>query len=160
MSATICLINVTKCVKGQVFDIFHNFISQNVTQRGKPEDWRHREAALTAFGCLVDGPPRSRLLPFVNEAFVFLFGQALQDEHPMVRRSALWTIGRIFESLHRPNAQPPLVTQHNIKTIVDSLLLAVTTDHSMALKACYAIQVCGRPKPLRFGTEAERALCR
>jgi importin subunit beta-1 len=141
MSATVCLINVTKCVKDQVFDIFHNFISQNVTQRSSPEDWRHREAALTAFGCLVDGPPRSRLLPFVNEAFGFLFGQALVDEHPMVRRSALWTIGRIFENLHRPNVQPPLVTQHNVKTIVEALVCAMRVDHSMALKACYAIQV-------------------
>lgn len=85
MSATVCLINVAKCVRDQVFDLFHQFITLNVAQRGGPEDWRCREAALTAFGCLVDGPSRSKLLPFVSEAFAFLFGAALNDEHVMVR---------------------------------------------------------------------------
>ena len=57
-----------------------------------------------------------------------------------MRRTALWTIGRIFEHLHTPNAQPALVTQHNVTDVVDALLRAMTAGHAMALKACYAVQ--------------------
>ena len=75
MSATVCLINISRCVKDASFDLIKSFIAENVSKRGTGEEWRCREAALTAFGCLVDGPSRETLLPFVNEAFGFLLDQ-------------------------------------------------------------------------------------
>jgi importin subunit beta-1 len=140
MSATVCLINISRCVKDKILDLVQHFIKTNVNKRGSPEDWRCREAALTAFGCIVDGPDRDKHLPFVVEAFGFLLEQALGDEHPMVRRTTLWTLGRIFEHLHTPETHPQLVTQDNVGAIVGALLRAMAMDHSMALKACYAIQ--------------------
>lgn len=59
----------------------------------------------------------------------------------MVRRTTLWTLGRIFEHLHVPDAQPQLVTQANVERIVSALLRAMAADQSMAQKACYAVQM-------------------
>jgi hypothetical protein len=67
--------------------------------------------------------------------------QGLADEHPMVRRTTLWTLGRIFEHLHVPDAQPPLVTHANVERIVTALLRAMGADQGMAQKACYAVQM-------------------
>jgi importin subunit beta-1 len=142
MAATVCLMNIAKTVKDQIFDTVKLYIQTNVSKRSTREDWRAREAALTAFGCIVEGPNRSNLLPFANEAFVFLLQQGLHDEHPMVRRTTLWTLGRIFEFLHVATSagQPSLVTAQNIGGIVDALLGAMQSSAGMAQKACYAVQ--------------------
>lgn len=140
MAATVCLMNIAKTVKDDIFEIVKLFIQTNVSKRAAPEDWRFREAAITAFGCIVEGPDSKKLLPFANEAFGFLLNQGLQDEHMMVRRTTLWTLGRIFEFLHSPGITPPLVTAVNINQIVEALLLAMTASHGMAQKACYAVQ--------------------
>jgi importin subunit beta-1 len=142
MAATVCLMNISKTVKGQIFDTVKLYIQTNVSKHSSPSDWRAREAALTAFGCIVEGPDRSLLLPFAQEAFVFLLQQGLHDDHPMVRRTTLWTLGRIFEFLHvsTPAGQPTLVTPTNIGNIVDALLGAMQSGPGMAQKACYAVQ--------------------
>lgn len=142
MAATVCLMNITKTVKDQLFETVKVYIQTNVSKRASPSDWRAREAALTAFGCIVDGPDRSLLLPFANEAFGFLLQQGLHDDHAMVRRTTLWTLGRIFEFLHvaTPAGQPSLVTAQNIGNIVDALLGAMQSGTGMAQKACYAVQ--------------------
>jgi importin subunit beta-1 len=141
MSATVCLINIARCVKGKAFPLVQQFVSANVSKRTAPDDWRCREAALTAFGCIVDGPSRETLLPFVNEALGFLLDQGLRDDHAMVRRTTLWTLGRIFEHLQEPDVHPQLVSQDNVGAIVAALLRAMHADHLMALKACYAVQM-------------------
>lgn len=140
MAATVCLMNIAKTVKDDIFEIVKLFIQTNVSKRAAPEDWRFREAAITAFGCIVEGPDSKKLLPFANEAFGFLLNQGLQDEHMMVRRTTLWTLGRIFEFLHSPGITPALVTAANINQIVEALLLAMQASHGMAQKACYAVQ--------------------
>ena len=58
----------------------------------------------------------------------------------MVRRTSLWTVGRIFENLHLPDVHPQLVTQDDVAHIVTALLNAMVVDTHMALKACYAVQ--------------------
>lgn len=142
MAATVCLMNIVKTVKDQIFESVKLYIQTNVSKRAAPGDWRAREASLTAFGCLVEGPDRSKLLPFAQEAFGFLLQQGLGDEHAMVRRTTLWTLGRIFEFLHvaTPSGQQPLVTAQNIGNIVDALLGAMQSGPGMAQKACYAVQ--------------------
>ena len=140
MAATVCLMNITKTVKDDIFEIVKLFIQTNVSKRSAPADWRYREAAITAFGCIVEGPDSNKLLPFANEAFGFLLNQGLQDEHMMVRRTTLWTLGRIFEFLHSPSITPPLVTAVNINQIVDALMQAMQATHGMAQKACYSVQ--------------------
>ena len=149
MSATVCLINIVRCVRDQVRTMLQDFVRANVRKHtGAAEDWRSREAALTAFGCLVDGPDRDALLPFVNEAFEFMIQSGLNDEHAMVRRTTLWTLGRIFEYLHTPDAQPQLVNKANVGALVAALVAAMHADPLMATKACYAVQaLAGGFKP-------------
>ena len=79
MSATVCLINVARCVKDRAIPQVQQFTQDNINKRATPADWRCREAALTAFGCLVSGPSRDALLPLVKEALLFLLDDALQD---------------------------------------------------------------------------------
>lgn len=140
MSAAVCLTSISQSAGDLVVQPVTEYVKVNVSKQSAPDDWRWREAAMTAFGCIVEGPKRQTLLPFVSEAFHFLVTQGLQDPHAMVKRTTAWTIGRIFEFLHEEHAQPPLVTHQNAGPLVDALLMALGGGPAMAERTCYAIQ--------------------
>jgi hypothetical protein len=75
MSAAVCVAAIARAVEDTVMPIAMEYIKTNVSKHSAPEDWRWREAAMTAFGSVVDGPRRATLLPFVQEAFHFLITQ-------------------------------------------------------------------------------------
>lgn len=75
MSAAVCVAAVARAVDDAVMPIVTEYIKTNVSKSTAPDDWRWREAAMTVFGAVVDGPRRTTLLPFVQEAFHFLITQ-------------------------------------------------------------------------------------
>ncbi|KAH8918742.1 ARM repeat-containing protein [Atractiella rhizophila] len=62
----------------------------------KSTDWRQREAAVTAFGSILDGPNTQILAPLVQQALPVLVGM-MQDPNPHVKDSTAWTLGRICD---------------------------------------------------------------
>jgi importin subunit beta-1 len=62
----------------------------------KNPDWRYREAALMAFGAILEGPDPSNLKPLVEEAMPMLI-ELMKDESVAVKDTAAWTIGRVCE---------------------------------------------------------------
>lgn len=63
-------------------------------------DWRLREAAVMAFGCIVEGPSPELLGPLVSQALPVLI-EMMKDPMLQVRDSTAWAIGRICGSLHK-----------------------------------------------------------
>lgn len=51
----------------------------------------------------------------------------------------LWYAGRIFEFLHGPEVQPPIITQANLPGIVSVLLASIRDEHHIVEKVCYAL---------------------
>ena len=62
-------------------------------------NWRLKEAALMAFGMILDGPSGETLSPLVVQAMPILI-TCLRDPNVLVRDTSAWTIGRICE-LHK-----------------------------------------------------------
>ena len=55
-----------------------------------------QEAAIMAFGSILDGPDPTKLQRYIEDAFPLLIA-ALDDRTVEVRDSTAWTIGRILE---------------------------------------------------------------
>ncbi len=65
--------------------------------------------------------------------------QAMNDPHPHVKDTTAWTIGRIFEFLHSPDIEPPLITSETLPPIVSVLVKSLQDSSHVAYRVCCAI---------------------
>ncbi|KAH9556956.1 hypothetical protein CY35_07G060100 [Sphagnum magellanicum] len=151
MAGGTCLGLVARAVGDDVVPLVMPYVQENVS---KP-DWRCREAATYAFGSILEGPSLPKLAPLVNVALNFMLS-AMKDENNHVKDTTAWTLGRIFEFLHGPNVQFPVITQENLPMILTVLLESIKDSPNVAEKVCGAIyflaqgyeESTGAPSPL------------
>ena len=65
------------------------FITQHITN----QDWRYKDAAVMAFGSILEGPTVTSLRTIVDQGLPTLIG-LLQDPSVVVRDTTAWAIGR------------------------------------------------------------------
>ena len=91
------------------------FVETNI--RG--ENWNQREAAVMAFGSVMDGPEPSTLQPLVSQVFPWLI-QMLKDDNAPVRESASWALARSTELIPK-GFQPDAHLQPLMEALVGTL---------------------------------------
>ncbi|ORX58978.1 ARM repeat-containing protein [Hesseltinella vesiculosa] len=94
MAAATCLSLFAQCVQSNIVNLVVPFVSQNIQN----EDWRFREAAVMAFGSILDGPDPIMLTTLVDEALSILITM-MSDSVPNVRDTVAWTLGRVCEHI-------------------------------------------------------------
>ncbi|KAI7893468.1 armadillo-type protein [Mucor mucedo] len=94
MASATCLSLLAQCVGNMVIAPVVPFIETNITS----EEWRNREAAVMAFGSILDGPDPVVLTPLVDQALPTLI-QMMRDSVVHVKDTVAWTLGRICELL-------------------------------------------------------------
>jgi len=114
------------------------FVQENIQRNTTEEDWRLREAATFAFGCILEGPQVDSLAPLARSGLGFLLA-ALKDRHPQVKITTAWAIGRTFQFVHGQELNPPLLDSQNLPSIVTALLEALRDEIHVAIKVCYAL---------------------
>ncbi|KAL2621419.1 hypothetical protein R1flu_001624 [Riccia fluitans] len=134
MAGGTCLGLVARTVGDDIVPLVMPYVQENVS---KPE-WRYREAATYAFGSILEGPSLEQLTPLVNVALNFMLN-AMKDENTHVKDTTAWTLGRIFEFLHGPNVDNPVITQANLPLILGVLLESIKDVPNVAEKVCGAI---------------------
>ncbi|KAL3680557.1 hypothetical protein R1sor_023513 [Riccia sorocarpa] len=134
MAGGTCLGLVARTVGDDIVPLVMPYVQENVS---KPE-WRYREAATYAFGSILEGPSLEKLTPLVNVALNFMLN-AMKDENTHVKDTTAWTLGRIFEFLHGPNVDNPVITQANLPLILAVLLESIKDVPNVAEKVCGAI---------------------
>ena len=135
MAGGACLEYLAGALGDRIVPLVEPFIAENVQQ----EDWRLREAAMCAFGEIVDGPEAHLLAGAVAQIFPALL-QALRDPVLTVRDTAAWALGRIFEFLHGVEIQPPAVPFDLVRAAVAAAIAALEDHEAVAEKACYVLQ--------------------
>mmetsp|Transcript_14784 Transcript_14784/g.31758 ORF Transcript_14784/g.31758 Transcript_14784/m.31758 type:complete len:862 (-) Transcript_14784:329-2914(-) len=131
MAGGTCLGLVANTVGDQVIGLVLPFVHQAANM----EDWRYREAALMAFGSILDGPRPENLQPLVTESMVLLL-ERLKDpnENPYVKDTAAWTIARVCEFV------PRVITPTNLNDILLHFFQALEqAAPTVAIKICWAI---------------------
>lgn len=94
MAAATCLSLFAQCVGNNIIHFVVPFIETNIQN----ENWRNREAAVMAFGSILDGPQPLVLTPLVKQALPALI-QMMKDSVIQVKDTVAWTLGRICELL-------------------------------------------------------------
>eukprot|EP00889_Picochlorum_renovo_P003422 jgi/Picre1/30452/NNA_005816.t1 len=124
--------------KDPIVGLVMPYVEQNIHRNATQDDWKFREAATFAFGCILDGPDCQALGGLARSGLNYLLS-ALSDGHPLVKNTTAWCLGRIFEFVHGHLKDPPLITPENLPVVIEALLKSLDDEIHIAEKVCYAI---------------------
>lgn len=128
MAAATCLALVAQVVGDACVDPTMAFITQNIDS----SDWRQKEAAIMAFGSILDGPDSAKIAPLVRQAISFLMG-CMKFDNILVRDTTAWTLGRICE-LHYG-----CISGEMLPSLMQLLLEGLDQEPRVSHNVCYAI---------------------
>ncbi|KAJ2775984.1 karyopherin Kap95 [Coemansia nantahalensis] len=92
MAAATCLSLLAQTIGNEIVAPVIPFVEQHI----RNPDWHYREAAVMAFGSILDGPDPSVLTPLVAQALPVLI-EMVKDQVLQVKDSAAWTLGRVCD---------------------------------------------------------------
>ncbi|KAL3309364.1 Importin subunit beta-1, partial [Cichlidogyrus casuarinus] len=128
-AAGVCMMLLAQLTEDAIVPLVIPFVSTNVENA----NWRLRDAAIMAFGSILEGPKSLTLRPYVEQAMPLIIG-LLKDPSVAVRDSSAWTISRVCEVLPDLVIQPQLIEQ-----LLDGLLMGLRSEPRVASNACWAI---------------------
>ncbi|KAF7320805.1 Importin N-terminal domain-containing protein [Mycena chlorophos] len=126
MAAGTCLSLLAAAVQDAVVPAVIPFIEAHI----KSTDWHHREAAVMAFGSILEGPDPIVLTPLVTQALPLLIDM-MTDAHADVKDTVAWTLGRICELLIQ-TIKPDV----HLHALVSALVSALADDHPRIVANC------------------------
>ncbi|KAG8178707.1 hypothetical protein JTE90_011632 [Oedothorax gibbosus] len=127
-AAGVCLMLMAACCEDDIVIHVLPFVKNNI----KNPDWRYRDAAVMAFGCILEGPDPTNLKPVVEQAMP-MFIELMADESVAVRDTVAWTIGRVCEL--NPDAA---VNDAYLKPLLESLVKGLDAEPRVASNICWA----------------------
>uniref|UniRef100_A0A0N4ZF81 Importin N-terminal domain-containing protein n=1 Tax=Parastrongyloides trichosuri TaxID=131310 RepID=A0A0N4ZF81_PARTI len=128
-SAGVCLQLLAQCTGDDICEFVLPFITQNF----KHQDWRYREAAVMAFGCIMEGPDKSKLNELISQALQSLI-ETLGDSHIAVRDSAAWTLGKACELCTEIVTKPDV-----LRVLLPALSTSLLQEPRVAANICWTI---------------------
>ncbi|EEA05296.1 importin-beta N-terminal domain-containing protein [Cryptosporidium muris RN66] len=138
-AAGACLTLCAQLLGDNILEPTLSFIHANFSHT----NWHNREAAVLAYGSILEGPSFQRMQPIVESSVTNLC-QALNDNAVAVRDTCAWTIGRIV-TFH-PSIIFPLVglapqqQQNNGNSLLAVLLQRLLTDEArVCANICWVI---------------------
>lgn len=129
MAAGTCLGLLAQSVSDNIVPAVIPFIEANI----RSQDWHQREAAVMAFGAILDGPDPTVLTPLVNQALPILIDM-MTDQNVHVRDTVAWTLGRICELLTA--AIKPDV---HLRPLVAALVSGLRDNPRIIGNSCWAL---------------------
>lgn len=131
-AAGVCLMLLAQCCENDVLQYVIDFITANIER----EDWKSRDAAVMAFGSILEGPDPNALKPYAVMAMPMLI-KLMKDESVIVRDSVAWTLGRICEIL------PQVALENYLQPLIETLLDGLDAEPRVAANVCWAFNSLG-----------------
>jgi len=150
MSGAACL----RLLATTVMDDIMSFIMPFITTSIQSHDWRQREAAVIAFGSIMEGVSPPGLQQYITGATPLLIQQLKNpNEHPLVKDSTAWTVGEMC-SFH-----PTAISQEQLPELIESLMLLLGGPSGrVAERSCSAIHNLAAAFESASGTGETNAL--
>lgn len=127
-AAGVCLMLAAQCVRddivNHVIPFFKHF--QN-------PDWKYKEAAIMAFGSILDGPDPKKLLPMAQEALPAIVA-AMCDKNVNVRDTAAWSLGRVIDTCSELANNAEL-----LQSVLPALSNGLHQEPRVAVNVCWAL---------------------
>lgn len=124
-----CLQLYSQTVGGDIVSIVLNFVEINL----RHEDWHWRDAAVSAFGAIMEGPDEKILDPLIKQALPVLIGM-MDDSVVQVKDSAAYALGRICE-----NVSESIDADTHLPSLVGALFAGLSSNPKMAGSCCWAL---------------------
>lgn len=124
-----CLQLFAQTIGGDVIPHVLTFVEQNLRQ----DDWHRRDAAVCAFGAIMEGPDAQVLDPLVKQALPVLITM-MEDPIVNVKDSVAYALGRICE-----NVPESIDAQVHLPTLIQSLFTGLSSNPTMANSCCWAL---------------------
>ncbi|KAL1963583.1 hypothetical protein VTN77DRAFT_8028 [Rasamsonia byssochlamydoides] len=124
-----CLQLYSQCVQGDIIQPVLTFVEENI----RSEDWHRRDAAVAAFGAIMDGPEIEVLEPLVKQALPVLIGM-MEDSSVIVRDSTAFALGRICELC--PSA---LDVNVHLPPLISALFNGLASTPKIAGSCCWSL---------------------
>lgn len=133
MAAGTCLGLVAQVVQDDCVDLVLQFVQANFAN----PDWKYREAAVLAYGSIMEGPSSEKMRPLVMQSYQSLV-VALNDQSVAVRDTISWTLGRIVQF------HPTIVPVRELMPVLSEKLRDVPR---VAANICWVVQVIAESQP-------------
>jgi importin subunit beta-1 len=124
-----CLQLYSQTVCGDIVPIVLGFVENNLRQ----EDWHWRDAAVSAFGAIMEGPDEKMLDPLIKQALPVLIGM-MDDSVVQVKDSAAYALGRICE-----NVSESIDAETHLPPLIRALFAGLSSNPKMAGSCCWAL---------------------
>ena len=99
----------------------------------RAEDWHQRDAAVSAFGAILEGPEEKMLEPIIKQALPILIAM-MEDPVIQVKDSAAFALGRACECC--PEAIEPAA---QLQPLITALFNGLASHPKMAQSCCWAL---------------------
>ncbi|KAK6464775.1 armadillo-type protein [Scheffersomyces coipomensis] len=129
MAAGSCLALFANNVQNYVTDPTLQFVSANIGS----ENWREREAAVMAFGSILDGPEHDQLRTVVAQALepiLLLIG----DSSLQVKETVAWCLGRITDLLI-----DSIDVNTQLPTLLEALVSGLQDHPKVSTNCCWTL---------------------
>lgn len=133
-AAGVCLMLLSNCAENAVVQHVFPFVSENI----KHPKWQHREAAVMAFGSMLEGPDVTTIKSIAEQAVPFLI-ELLRDPVVAVRDTTAWTIGRIFEFVSQA-----VMSDELLRAVGGALVQGLTDVPRVATNICWSFSSLAR----------------
>lgn len=118
-----------QCVQGDIIQPVLTFVEENI----RNEDWRHRDAAVAAFGAIMDGPDPKILEPLVKQALSVLISM-MEDSSIQVRDSTAYALGRVCDF-----CSEILDPDVHLQPLITCLFNGLASSPKIASSCCWAL---------------------
>ena len=124
-----CLQLFAQTVGGDLIQIVLGFVEQNL----RHDDWHRRDAAVSAFGAIMEGPDEKMLDPLVKQALPVLIAM-MDDPVVQVKDSVAFALGRICD-----NVSDSIDPQGHLPSLIQALFTGLSSNPKMANSCCWAL---------------------
>lgn len=128
-AAGVCIMLLATCVEDDIVPHVLPFVHENINSTS----WNLRDAAILAFGSILEGPDPTKLRSVVEQAMPTLIN-ALKDSSVVVRDTTAWTLGRVCEL--SPEAA---VNEQYLNVLLEALVLSLKAEPRVAANVCWAM---------------------
>ncbi|GIJ83459.1 karyopherin beta [Aspergillus pseudoviridinutans] len=118
-----------QCVQGDIIQPVLTFVEENI----RNEDWRHRDAAVAAFGAIMDGPDPKILEPLIKQALSVLISM-MEDSSIQVRDSTAYALGRVCDF-----CSETLDPDVHLQPLITCLFNGLASSPKIASSCCWAL---------------------
>lgn len=127
MAAGLCIGELAQTTGDRIPEHVLPFVSANLPS----ENWQLRDAAVVAFGYILDGPSKQGLAPIVDSALPTML-KYMTDPVPRVKDSASWAVGRVCDLV-------PTAIGAKLPDLMAYLVRGMGDTGRVAANCCFAV---------------------